>query len=428
MDLLTGYGSDASDSEDGCVPLTESNSDAAGKQSVLHRATPLLSQSRPERAQQHQKPQGAQSGADLSKQNDVSDVPEGTADVSLGLAQLPRPATVTFLNPSTRGHSMISPALGNDGRDGVRKIVSMQLPFRKELLAATLDSDDEDEPVAKRVRTTGAKSRLMDFLPPPKYDTGTVRPLESVSREPTPLAGSATTAGVRAGAAASTAGNAAGMAAGGCGTAGGNTTTLPTDFFSDFTQATYSNQAYYVADDDLPEGGQRAYTGPSVETHPDGTYYDSSCSDPSAYFTHDYGPAAGPSRAAGAASRAGIVAAASAAKDLIAEALRAEQERANKRGGSDAGPVKLVEINATDLTRMDPAAREAANSARDALGPEYALSLRRSATPFEGSKMARRKHQIGTLLFNARMQELDQMEKRTQGQKSKAETAAKYGW
>ncbi|GIL54463.1 hypothetical protein Vafri_9994 [Volvox africanus] len=350
------------------------------------------------------------------------------ADVSVGLAQLPRPATATFLNPSTSGHSIPSPAMGTDGRGGVRKIVSMQLPFRKELLAATLDSDDEDEPAAKRVKTTGAKSRLMDFLPPPKHDTRTVRPLESVSRELTPLAGAATTAGARAGATASTAGNAAGMTAGGCGTAGGTTSTLPTDFFSDVTEATDTNQAYYVADDYLPEGGQRAYTGPSVETHPDGTYYDSSYPDTSAYYTHGYGPAGGPSSAAGAASRAGVGAGPSAAKDLIAEALRAEQERANKRGGGDAGPVKLVEINANDLTRMDPAAREAANSARDALGPEYALSLRRSATPFEGSKMARRKHQIGTLLFNARMQELDQMEKRTQGQKSKAETAAKYGW
>jgi hypothetical protein len=56
-----------------------------------------------------------------------------------------------------------------------------------------------------------------------------------------------------------------------------------------------------------------------------------------------------------------------------------------------------------------------------------AESLRRSAASFEGSKMARRKHQIGTLLFNARMQELDQLEKRTQGQKSKAETVRDDG-
>ncbi|PNH04046.1 putative calmodulin-like protein 2 [Tetrabaena socialis] len=61
-------------------------------------------------------------------------------------------------------------------------------------------------------------------------------------------------------------------------------------------------------------------------------------------------------------------------------------------------------------------------------GFEAHVSLRRSAASFEGSKLAKRKHQIGTLLFNARMQELEQLEKRTAGQKSKAETAAKYGW
>ncbi|GIL92220.1 hypothetical protein Vretifemale_19780 [Volvox reticuliferus] len=307
-------------------------------------------------------------------------------------------------------------------RGGVRKIVSMQLPFRKELLAAALDSDDEDEPVAKRVKTTRAKSRLMDFLPPPKYDRGgTARPLGSASSELNPPAGATTTAG----AAASIRGNAVGMTDGGCDTAGGSTTTLPADFFSQEAEAVHSNQAYYVAADDFPGRAQRAYTGSADETEPGAPYHDSAYPHPAAYCAHDYGPAAGPSRVAGAASRAGT---ASAPEDVVAEALRAEQERANKRGGGGAGPVKMVEINARDLTQMDPAAREAANSARDALGPEYALSLRRSAAPFEGSKMARRKHQIGTLLFNARMQELEHMEKRTQGQKSKAETAAKYGW
>ena len=42
--------------------------------------------------------------------------------------------------------------------------------------------------------------------------------------------------------------------------------------------------------------------------------------------------------------------------------------------------------------------------------------------------MAKRKHQIGTLYFNAKMQELEQLEARTQQMKTKKETQAKYGW
>jgi proline-rich protein PRCC len=42
--------------------------------------------------------------------------------------------------------------------------------------------------------------------------------------------------------------------------------------------------------------------------------------------------------------------------------------------------------------------------------------------------MAKRKHQIGTLFHNARMNELKLMEQKAAGIKSKAETAGKYGW
>jgi proline-rich protein PRCC len=62
------------------------------------------------------------------------------------------------------------------------------------------------------------------------------------------------------------------------------------------------------------------------------------------------------------------------------------------------------------------------------LGTDYALSLRSEAAPFAGNKMAKRKHQIGTLFHNARMNELKLMEQKAAGIKSKAETAGKYGW
>lgn len=44
------------------------------------------------------------------------------------------------------------------------------------------------------------------------------------------------------------------------------------------------------------------------------------------------------------------------------------------------------------------------------------------------SKMAKRRHQIGSLYHYAKQKELEQLEQRSQGAKSKAETQRKYGW
>lgn len=43
-------------------------------------------------------------------------------------------------------------------------------------------------------------------------------------------------------------------------------------------------------------------------------------------------------------------------------------------------------------------------------------------------QVARRKHQIGTLLANAKLKELEILEGKASGMKSKAETQGKYGW
>lgn len=48
--------------------------------------------------------------------------------------------------------------------------------------------------------------------------------------------------------------------------------------------------------------------------------------------------------------------------------------------------------------------------------------------PFAADKKARGKHQIGTLFYNAKMRELDLLQKKGNGMKSKAETQGKYGW
>jgi len=40
----------------------------------------------------------------------------------------------------------------------------------------------------------------------------------------------------------------------------------------------------------------------------------------------------------------------------------------------------------------------------------YAAKLRSEAKPFEGDRLSKRKHQIGTLFYNAKMKELEIME------------------
>lgn len=54
--------------------------------------------------------------------------------------------------------------------------------------------------------------------------------------------------------------------------------------------------------------------------------------------------------------------------------------------------------------------------------------LRVEAKGHEGSRMAKRKHQIGTLLFNAKMKELEILEGKATAMRHKSETQAKYGW
>ena len=51
---------------------------------------------------------------------------------------------------------------------------------------------------------------------------------------------------------------------------------------------------------------------------------------------------------------------------------------------------------------MTPMAREAANAARSAFGPDYEARLRQEAGP-QPEKLARRKHQISSLYHQAKM-------------------------
>lgn len=45
-----------------------------------------------------------------------------------------------------------------------------------------------------------------------------------------------------------------------------------------------------------------------------------------------------------------------------------------------------------------------------------------------GSKLAKRKHQIGTLYHEMKMNELKNLDTKSQGIRTKHETEAKYGW
>ncbi|KAG2502247.1 hypothetical protein HYH03_000733 [Edaphochlamys debaryana] len=434
MDLLGGYGSEndgsGSDGEREAVPKQASPTRA----SAPGARTGLLGSMPPPKAPTSKEEDPGAPSAGGGRLWSKLPAPSG-AGGAVGLGSLPPP-------------SAAGPSAAASG-PGARRVVKMALPFQKELLAAAaLDSDDDDEPAAKRAKQTGGgKSKLMDFLPPPKFSVGPGAALGAGTAQPR-SAGAVGRGTASAGAAAAGAGPGSAAAAAGGGGAGAP---LPSDFFAGGAGAAYDNEAFRVKDDAQQPAGPAMY-GAHMYPPPAGApahhdpytqaYYHQQQGYAAGYGPGPSGPAGpsagpGPSasgrRAAAGAWRTeddeeggGAGAPQGTPEELIAAALRAEAERAGKRGkgGARPGEVKVVEIKAKDLTHMDPAAAAAAQSTREALGSEYAMALRRSAQPFEGSKTAKRKHQIGTLLFNARMQELDMMEKRGQGQKSKAETVS----
>ncbi|DBB10990.1 hypothetical protein WJX82_011459 [Trebouxia sp. C0006] len=117
-------------------------------------------------------------------------------------------------------------------------------------------------------------------------------------------------------------------------------------------------------------------------------------------------------------------------QDLLEQALAEEMAKAQRRSGQDVGKasqVQFKQVNQEDLKYVHPAAREAAGGARTALGSDYELQLRSEAGPAP-AKLAKRKHQISSLYHHAKIRELELLEQRGQGIKTKAETQAKYGW
>ena len=64
--------------------------------------------------------------------------------------------------------------------------------------------------------------------------------------------------------------------------------------------------------------------------------------------------------------------------------------------------VVLSQVKQAALKHVTPMAREAANAARSAFGPDYEARLRQEAGP-QPEKLARRKHQISSLYHQAKM-------------------------
>lgn len=110
--------------------------------------------------------------------------------------------------------------------------------------------------------------------------------------------------------------------------------------------------------------------------------------------------------------------------------MEAEQEKARRRGQHvAAADFKFTEVKAATLTAMTPDEQAEADAIRLALSTGYARQLQEeTAGKNEPTKLSKRKHQISSLYHQARMHELQDMEKKTAGVQSKAETAAKYGW
>ncbi|KAL4854611.1 hypothetical protein ACK3TF_004764 [Chlorella vulgaris] len=129
-----------------------------------------------------------------------------------------------------------------------------------------------------------------------------------------------------------------------------------------------------------------------------------------------------------AAAAAAAATAADPAEAMLAAAMAAERERATRRGhGAAVADIQIKEVRGDQLKYMDPGQRAGVDAIRNALGADYEAKLRAEAGG-DPSKMAKRRHQISSLYHYAKQKELEQLEVRAAGSKTKAETQRKYGW
>lgn len=91
--------------------------------------------------------------------------------------------------------------------------------------------------------------------------------------------------------------------------------------------------------------------------------------------------------------------------------------------------VQFKEISADELRKTGHGPASDGDALRSALGPEYEDKLRTEAAKVGGiSSLAKKKHQLSSLFAQAKNQELEDLEKRSSGMRTKTETQRKYGW
>ncbi|WJX91046.1 hypothetical protein P8452_72877 [Trifolium repens] len=93
-----------------------------------------------------------------------------------------------------------------------------------------------------------------------------------------------------------------------------------------------------------------------------------------------------------------------------------------KRGRKDV-PVEVIEVKQDELMKNRPR-EDKAKLTGIAFGPSY-QPVSAKGKP---SKLLKRKHQIGSLYFDMKQNEMKLAERRAKGMLTKAETHAKYGW
>lgn len=93
-----------------------------------------------------------------------------------------------------------------------------------------------------------------------------------------------------------------------------------------------------------------------------------------------------------------------------------------KRGRNDV-PEQIVEVKQDELLKNRPR-EDQAKLTGIAFGPAY----KPASTKGKPSKLHKRKHQIGSLLYDLRQKEMELAERRAKGFLTKAQTHAKYGW
>ncbi|XP_073291571.1 uncharacterized protein [Primulina huaijiensis] len=93
-----------------------------------------------------------------------------------------------------------------------------------------------------------------------------------------------------------------------------------------------------------------------------------------------------------------------------------------KRGRRDA-PQDIVEVKQDELMKNRPR-EDQTKMTGIAFGPAY----QPTSTKGKPSKLHKRKHQIGSLLFDMKQKEMELAERRSKGYATKAQTQAKYGW